>query len=215
MSNYNIHSYEHDPSFYGCAEPDKYFHACDKAFYSPPLNWDTFPTIPYFDMDETSADYTDVTGEWAEQYHTSEYPGLSTNKYTESPEIDADKGYTNATNFYVENYNTGLDAEYQEGSQYADKLQTSLDAGKTYYNSANTQHYRRTPRTDTFNLNKENYYEEQQNDSSPLVVMTLLELGPQVEANTHNNSPTLPYVWWHDLGLDDETYEEWEKDDPD
>ncbi|KAF8591620.1 hypothetical protein K439DRAFT_1610923 [Ramaria rubella] len=84
-----------------------------------------------------------------------------------------------------------------------------------YYNSPNTQYHSRTPHTEMFNLNKENYYEDQQNDPSPLVVMTLIELGPHIKADTHNASPTFPYMWWHDLGLDNEKYEEWEKDDPD
>ncbi|KAF8581739.1 hypothetical protein K439DRAFT_1618792 [Ramaria rubella] len=117
-------------------------------------------------MDETyvSVDYTDPTGKWAKQYHTSEYAGLSTDEYAEYPEIEANEGYANVTDFYVKNYDTGLDAEYQEGSEYTDELPTGLNAEKMYYDSANTQYHSGTPLTDTFDLDKENYYEDQQNE---------------------------------------------------
>ncbi|KAF8573061.1 hypothetical protein K439DRAFT_1625330 [Ramaria rubella] len=116
MSNYDIHSYECDPSFYGCAEPDEIFHACDEAFYSPPLNWDSLPTVPQY-SDETyiSADYTGSTNFHVEDQDNEEHM-----------------------------FSTSLDAEitHNEGDNTEDNTTPRTD---TFNSEGSTQSYTYTP----------------------------------------------------------------------
>ncbi|KAF8577981.1 hypothetical protein K439DRAFT_1621690 [Ramaria rubella] len=170
MSDYDIHPYECDPGFDGCAELYNNFHMPNEAFHSPTVNWDTILTVPQF-MDE----------------------------------ICISAGYTESTNFQVEDqdrehteFSISFDAEYQEASKYAEEAPTGSDTKNLHYNNnyngKHAEYHTATPCTDTLNHDNSSN-EHQQEQWLPSHGQT-------------NEVATLPDMWWHNLGLNDELYYE-------
>ncbi|KAF8582432.1 hypothetical protein K439DRAFT_1618248 [Ramaria rubella] len=160
MSDYDIHLYECDPGFDGCVEPYDNFHAPNEAFYSPTVNWDTIPTIPQF-MDETyiSAGYAELTDFQVE---------------------DQDREHTE--------FSTGLDAKYQEASEYTEEAPTGGNTENLHYDDYDGKH------TDSNEHQQEQWL---------------------LSHSQTNEAAALPDMWWHDLSLDDKPYYEWAVNDPD
>ncbi|KAF8576016.1 hypothetical protein K439DRAFT_1623160 [Ramaria rubella] len=125
MSDFDIHLYECDPCFYGCAELYDNFHVHDKAFYSLSVNWDTLLTFPQF-MDEN----TNISAGYAE----------STDPWVENQDMRGQAKFP-----------TGCDAEYQEASEYTDEPPTSGNAETTYYNGEHAGYDLATHITDAIN----------------------------------------------------------------
>ncbi|KAF8573220.1 hypothetical protein K439DRAFT_1625224 [Ramaria rubella] len=168
----------------------------EEAFYSPPLNGDSLPTVPQF-MDETyiSAHYADSTNHHVKDYNTGDFAEEhETNEYVEE----------NVTSF-----------EDQGAKYYHDSPPpTQVDETGTYaeYNDEDTS--KQEAHSSTAYLEGEFSTVYVDRDSAIDRAAREPTINPPRGNGNGLGADPQPH-WWHDLSLDDKTYLDWVPDDLD